>query len=495
MQLPINRRQLLGAASCAAVGSASLFSTLLNLRMTNSAAAQSLPATASRSGAKLANSDDYKALICIFLAGGNDSYNMLAPRSGSPYRDYTEIRSDLALPSGDLLPLNSRSADGREYGLHPSMPEVAQMFNEGDVAFVANVGTLVEPTTRETLDAGLATLPLGLYSHSDQIMHWQTSVPDKRTRFGWGGRTGDLLQSLNDSDTISMNISISGANLFQTGRTLTEYSIVPRGNGAVQIHGYGDRTATRRLLQNAAIESMLDLEYQNLFEESFADKTRSAIDGANLFAAVIDSAAPITTQFADHTLSTSLKMIARTISVRRLLGNRRQTFFVLFGGWDHHDEVLNNQMEMLSIVSRALHDLQKALKELGVEQNVTTFTASDFGRTLVSNGRGSDHGWGGNQLVMGGAVNGARIYGDYPPLYADNPLDTGHGRLIPTTSCDEYFAELALWFGVEPSELSTVFPNIGRFYATNSDASPLGFLNRPLHTTNRGWPERFFDAW
>ena len=479
MTRKISRRRFLGEASCTAVGSASLFSTLMNLRMTNSVAAEAL--TPSISATNLASSNDYKALVCIFLAGGNDSFNMLVPRGNEEYNEYATIRSDLALSQGDLLPINVTNGNGKSFGVHPAMPEVAEIFNEGNLAFVSNVGTLVEPTTLAGIESGLAKLPLGLYSHSDQIMHWQTSVPDKRTGFGWGGRTADLLKSLNDNETISMNISISGTNIFQTGTTLTEYSIVPWGNGAVQIHGHDDIWWSRHVLQNAAIESMLDLEYQNLFEQTYANTTRSSIEGAAQFATGIENAPTFTTQFDDNDFSNNLAMIARSISARQAMGFKRQTYFVLFGGWDHHDEVLDNQMAMLSVVSKGLKSFQDALIELGVYNNVTTFTASDFGRTLTSNGQGSDHAWGGNHMVMGGAVNGNKLYGEYPSLYENNPLDTGRGRLIPTTSCDEYFGELALWFGVDPAELSTVFPNISRFYDVNgSDRTPLGFLHRPL---------------
>ena len=244
-------------------------------------------------------------------------------------------------------------------------------------------------------------------------MHWQTSVPDKRTGFGWGGRTADLLHAVNDDDTISMNISLAGTNLFQTGTSITEYSIVPWDNGAIQVYGHDDIWWSRHVLQNAAIESMLDLAYQNLFEQTFADSTRSAIDGSNLFATAIANVSPFVTQFADNELSNSLAMVAKTIAARQALGFRRQTFFVMFGGWDHHDEVLDNQMAMLSVVSKAMKEFDDAMTELGVQNQVTTFTASDFGRTLTSNGQGSDHAWGGNHMVMGG-VNGRKIYGDYP---------------------------------------------------------------------------------
>ncbi|MCA9920269.1 MAG: DUF1501 domain-containing protein, partial [Anaerolineales bacterium] len=428
MPFKMNRRQFLGSASCAAVGSASLFSTLMNLRMANTAAAQNLPISQLSANA-LAGGNDYKALVCIFLAGGNDSFNMLVPRGNSEYSEYAAIRADLALPQGNLLPLNALETDGRSYGVHPSMPEVAQLFNAGDLAFVANVGTLVEPTTLAGIESGLAKLPLGLYSHSDQIMHWQTSVPDKRTGFGWGGRTADLLKSLNDSDVISMNISLAGTNLFQTGTTLTEYSVVPWDDGAVQVIGHDDIWWSRHVLKNAAIESMLDLAYQNMFDQTFANTTRAAIDGAALFANAITGLPPFATQFSNNELSRSLAMVAKTIAVRHVLGYRRQTFFVMLGGWDHHDEVLNNQVAMLSVVSKAMKEFQDALTELGVHNDVVTFTASDFGRTLTSNGQGSDHAWGGNHMVMGGPVRGSRIYGDFPSLYEDNPLDTGRGRL------------------------------------------------------------------
>ena len=476
------RRRFLGEASCAAVGSSSLFSTLLNLRMANTAAAENLPKTPSLSAENLAGVNDYKALVCIFLAGGNDSFNMLVPTSNSDYSEYATIRADLALPKGDLISLNQLGGDGRDFGVHPAMPEVAELFNDGELAFVANVGTLVEPVTKAGIENQTARLPLGLYSHSDQIMHWQTSVPDRRTGFGWGGRTADLLNSLNKdaNQAISMNISLAGTNIFQTGNTITEYSAVPWGNGAIQIYGHDDDWSPTHVLRNAAIESMLDLEYQNLFEKTFADTTKGAIEGSTLFANAIQGITPFATEFADNEISSQLSMVAKTIAANQSLGYRRQTFFVLLGGWDHHDEVLNNQMEMLSLVSKGMKEFHSAMSEIGMNNNVTTFTASDFGRTLTSNGQGSDHAWGGNHMVMGGAVNGQQIYGEYPQLYEDNPLDTGRGRLIPTTSCDEYFGELALWFGVAPSELETVFPNIGRFHNTSSSSMPIGFLSRTL---------------
>jgi uncharacterized protein (DUF1501 family) len=218
------------------------------------------------------------------------------------------------------------------------------------------------------------------------------------------------------------------------------------------------------------------MTYQHLFERTFASRMRGAIDAHLEFSAAIDALPPLETVFSDTALSQNFRMIAQTIAARDMLGLCRQTFFVHAGGWDHHDEVILNQEQMLPVVGAALGEFHAALVELGVENEVVTFTASDFGRTLTSNGRGSDHAWGGNHLVMGGPLNGGEIYGTYPELYEGNALDTGRGRLIPTTSTDEYFAELALWFGVSRNDLPIVLPNIGRFWDPASPTPPLGMF-------------------
>lgn len=455
----------IGENNCKEVGSTSLHSTLLNLGMANTAAGYSLNAE-----------DDYKAMVCLFLGGGNDSFNMLAPIDSNEYKDYATVRGDLAISKGQFLPLKPNQGDGRNFGLHPSMPELKSLFDNGKLSFVSNVGTLVEPTNLQSYENGTARLPSGLYSHSDQIMQWQTSIPDKQTPFGWGGRAADLLHSMNSNDNISMNISLSGSNVFQAGNQTVEYSVGPLGNGSIGVTGFGGE-GTFNQLRTAAIESMIDLHYENLFQQAFIDINRNAISAHEQFSSSLAEADPLSTTFSPNLISQSFEMVARTISARKSLGMRRQTFFIMFGGWDHHDEVLNNQIAMLSIVSKALSEFSEAIDSLGLGENVLTFTSSDFGRTLTSNGKGSDHAWGGNQIVMGGPIQGGQIHGEYPSLYAGNQLDTGRGRLIPTISCDEYFAEMALWFGVDPSELDTVFPNIGRFYSPNSGRGPVGFLD------------------
>ncbi len=459
----ITRRQFIGEASCKAVGATALFSTLFNLKFANTLAAQSAP-------------NDYRALVCLFLAGGNDSYNMLVPSGPDEYLQYQSIRADLALPQADLLALNGALPDGRTLGVHPGMPEVQALYNSGELAFVSNVGTLVEPTTLETYRSGAADLPLGLFSHSDQIAHWQTSVPDTRSTTGWAGRMADMLQASNAQQNVSMNISLSGNNLFQTGNQVTTFAVPRTNNGVWGIEGYGESGAYEQLITNA-IDDMLDHTYLNLFEESYKDIVQNSIDANQEIQAALGAVPEPVTVFSDNNVSASFRMVANIIAARNELGMSRQTFFILFGGWDHHDEVLDNQGGMLPVVSSALNEFHDEMVLQGLNDQVTTFTSSDFGRTLTSNGRGSDHAWGGNHMVMGGAVNGNWTYGSYPELYANNPLDTGRGRLIPTTSVDEYFAELAMWFGVPVSQLDQVLPNINRFYTPDANNKPIGFMS------------------
>ncbi|MEL6673904.1 MAG: DUF1501 domain-containing protein [Bacteroidota bacterium] len=463
----MNRRKFLGTASCAAVGSTTFLSSLLNLSMANSLADTS----------SLAPENDYKAMVCLLLAGGNDSFNMLVPRSGEAYAEYAKTRSNLALSSKKLLPLQYTDSQGRQFGLHSSMPEIQALFDTKKLAFVSNVGTLVAPLTKAQYVQRSVPVPVGLFSHADQIQQWQTSIPNARSSKGWGGRMADILQAGNGNQQISMNISLSGTNIFQVGKQATEYAIRASAGGSVGIEVLEGKSPLDQILRKGA-ESLLAQQYQDMFNATFTDKINHSQANHEEFSAAIQAAPKLKTSFSDNPVSANFELIARTMAVRKTLNMRRQTFFINFGGWDHHDGVLDNQVAMLSVVSKALSEFQAALEELGLSEKVTTFTASDFGRTLTSNGNGSDHAWGGNVMVMGGAVKGGEIYGNYPSLALNGKDDIGGAVLLPSLSTDEYFAELCQWFGVGSGDLPYVLPNLSRFYAPASDQAPVGFMKR-----------------
>lgn len=454
----ISRRRFLGEASCAAVGSTALLSSLLQLRMTSTAAAQ-----------EMSPDDDYKALVCLFLAGGNDSFNMLVPNNNDAYTEYKNTRDNIAIDQGDLLPITTGGQNYSEFGIHPSMPELQELYNSGEVAFVSNVGTLVQPTTKQDYNNKIA-LPSGLFSHSDQQIHWQTSVPQVKGagRGGWGGRTADLLMAMNEDSQVSMNISLSGVNVFQTGNEAFAY--ISGLNGGTEMVNYNQNYF------KDAVDDLLSQEYHNLFTRTFAKNTRRFIDSSIVFNEAI-SPIDILTPTPPTRLAERFRMVARAIAAQSSLNQKRQTFFIRAGGWDHHSEVNDAQTVMLAEVSQAVKYFNDALEEIGMKDKVVTFTASDFGRTLTSNGVGSDHAWGGNHFVMGGPVTGGRIFGQYPSLQLESSLLINRGRVIPTTSVDEYGSELARWFGVTSSEMDIVFPNINNFYDPSLISHPLGFLS------------------
>lgn len=426
--------------------------------MSSRVSAQSLPA-----------SGGHKALVCLFLDGGNDSFNMLVPQETDEFQRYRSARTEMGLKPDQPLPIVD-SESGRAFGLHPSMEAMQGLYTDGDLAFVCNTGTLIEPTTLAAFENRSARLPLGLFSHSDQVMHWQTSTPDKRGSKGWLGRMADVLDALNESPKVSMNISLAGTNILQSGNTLIPYSITQ--NGAIDLQFYEDQD---HQYFKGAVDSVLDQEYQNLLQRTYAKSNRSAIDLGVEFNASVGDVVPFSTEFPNTWVGNDLKMIARSIAANGNLGHQRQTFLSRRGGFDAHDELLADHEDLMLEVSEAVGAFWAAIKEMGMEDEVVLFSASDFGRTLTSNGDGTDHGWGGNHFVLGGGLNGGRLYGEYPEnIGLGNDLDTGRGRLIPTTSVDQYFGELALWLGTPKSDLSLALPNIERFYDLGSSSSPLG---------------------
>ncbi|MEM9836242.1 MAG: DUF1501 domain-containing protein [Bacteroidota bacterium] len=461
-----SRRQFLGTASCAAIGSATFFSTLFNLQAMNAASCPSKLQTSS--------SDAYRALVCIMLGGGNDSYNMVAPRSGQHYNEYATTRTNQALPQSSLLSMNPLTYNEKELGFHPALTNVKALFDQGKMAVVSNVGTLVRPTSKNDYLNG-NNLPFALFSHADQDQQWQTSVPQTNSPTGWAGRLADMVQSANANQDISMNISLSGKNIFQLGSTAAEYSILPTGNGSIGITGYGGVQLFDQI-RTAAVDSLMEKQYQDVFRRTYAETVNASQNTHELFSSAV-GASSLNTTFSTTDLSQRMRMVARTINAREQIGVSRQTFFVRFEGFDNHDELLNNHQALMANLDTALGEFQMALAEMGLEDCVTTFTISDFARTLVSNGNGTDHAWGGNVLVMGGGVNGREVYGSYPSLALNTDIELGGGVIIPQISTDEYFAELALWYGIPRTDLPILFPNIVNFYNTLSTAPPIGFMN------------------
>ena len=454
----LNRRQFIRGSVCTAVGMTSLFSTAFDMRR--------IAAAAPLAG-------DFKALVCVFLYGGNDSDNMIVAR-GPGYAGYAAARGGLALPQASLLPITPIGGDGRQWGLHPRMTGAQSLFTQQKLAVVGNVGPLLAPVTRNEYLAGTATLPPQLFSHSDQTTHWQTGIPDQPARNGWGGRTADLLNSLNNNAQVSMSISLAGNNTFQIGNNVTQYQVSP--GGSIGLGWYYDGNEWNHP-PSTAIRSLIARSYGNLFQKGYRDVLQRALDQDRLLSSALENAPQIQTAFPETELGDQLRMIARLISVREALGLRRQIYFCAAGGYDTHDgqvgdtATLGPHADLLGELSGALSAFYASTVELGVASDVTAFTASDFGRTFASNGEGSDHGWGAHHLVVGGAVSGGRIYGQMPTLAVDGPDDSGDGRWIPKVSVDEYSATLASWFGLSNSDLSLVFPNLGRF-----DNPDLGFL-------------------
>jgi len=453
-----SRRAFMRQGVCAALGATGLLTTIANLRMLN--AASSLQSDLEGDG-------DYRALVCLFLYGGNDANNLIVPVDVANYAAYAQARGNLALAQDIMLPITPRTPDGRSYGLHPAMPGLQTLFNSGQLAVLTNVGTLVAPVTRAEYQSGGAALPRQLFSHSDQSVQWQTSLPDQNAQSGWGGRLADLLQSLNENARLSMSISVAGTNQFQVGRYVTQYQMSE--NGGLSLQGFSGRG--NDVPREAALRGLLDMEKRNLFEAAYGDVMDRTFESDEIIAAALEAVPPPSNPFPNTGLGRQLATISRLIKAGPDLGFRRQIFFASVGGYDTHGNQLNAHANLLGNLSQSMTAFHQATIDYEMQNNVTLFTASDFGRTMATNGDGSDHGWGSHQLILGGAVRGGDIYGSFPQLVINGPDDTNRGRWIPTTSVDEYSATLARWFGVAESELSVILPNLNRF-----DHPNIGFL-------------------
>jgi uncharacterized protein (DUF1501 family) len=444
------RRDLLRLGCCSAAG-ASLVSGLSKLGLV-SALAQ--------------GTTDYKALVCIFMFGGNDSNNMLVP-TDSRYTQYLQARSVLALPQTQLLPLqiNGQST----YGLHPNMPEMQGFFNsQKSLAIVANVGTLVQPTTQAMYQA-FTNLPENLFSHSDQQDQWQSAQLAGTPVSGWAGKVADNVQTFNASALFPPILSIAGSPVFCTGISTRPFSMSPGQPPGLQ----GFDTSAASQARYAATQQLLTFDSGLSMVQAANSVTGQAVKFAQVLSDALKNIAPLQTQFPATDLGQQLQQVAQVISARSALGVQRQIFFCSYGGFDTHADQLPQQVQLLSTVSQGMSAFYQATQELGVTNQVTTFTLSEFSRTMEpGSSGGSDHAWGAHQLILGGAVKGNAIYGTFPTLALGGPDDADqNGRWIPTTALDQYAATLATWFGVSAANLPSIFPNLPNFTTAN-----LGFL-------------------
>lgn len=402
---------------------------------------------------------DYKALVCVFLFGGNDSFNMVVPRSPDEYTIYAASRQNLAIDQNALLAINPTTFDGAQYGFHPSMGALQSLFEtDRRVAIVSNVGPLIEPTTKDQILNKSVLLPPQLYSHNDQQSQWQSLKGITQSKTGWAGRIADLIRTNVVDQQMATNSSLFGNALFQSADETNAY--VMGTTGPVQFEGFTGNPISAE--QRLAFEKIINANYSSIYERGFAEIQQRAVAASDLVSNAV-AGATVTTPFPDTQLGTQLRTVAELIDVRDQLQMQRQVFFVGAGGFDSHDNQNENQPGLLGGLSDAMAAFYDATVEIGAADMVTTFTQSDFGRTLTSNGDGTDHAWGGNHLVMGGAVIGGDMYGSFPRLEIDGSDDVGGGRMIPTTSADQYAATLAKWFDIPDAELDIVAPNLGNF--------------------------------
>jgi len=416
---------------------------------------------------------DYRALVCVFLFGGNDGNNTVIPYDTAGYAQYSAVRSSssgIQLTQASLLPIQPISS-ATPYGLHPNLPELQALFNQRKLAILANVGTLVQPTTKAQYVAG--KVPLSLYSHSDQQAQWQSSVSNVASGTGWGGRIADTLSPLNAQSGFPVVTSLGGSVLFTIGKASTPLSIPVSGSFALS--GYSASAASNARL--AALRQFLASGSSNSYVNAANAIGNQALNLSTTMNPILantnSTVAPIFAQFTNNSVASALYQIAKTIEARAATGAKRQIFFVGLGNFDTHSDQLPVEGNLLAELSPALKAFYDATVALGVSSQVTTFTLSDFGRTFQpASGAGTDHAWGNHHVIIGDAVKGGDMYGQYPTLALGGPSDAeGRGRWIPTTAVDQYGATLAKWFGVQAADLPFVFPNLAQF-----PTSDIGFM-------------------
>ena len=459
----MDRRKFIKIAGCTGMSSMTFLNSAVNLRAMGFAALDNSSLV-----------EDYKALVCIQMNGGNDGYNMIVPYDNQEYNDYKTTRSNMALNKDLLIQIRPENTGGRTFGIHHAMPEIEELFVSGKAAVINNVGTLVTRISKQDYISGGAKLPLELFSHSDQTRQWQSGLSTNRSAVGWGGRLSDLMNDMNENPKLNMGLVVNNSDaVFLMGNQSVPFSMGSDGpNVFWPLASHNSQTP-----EYQAIRSLIDQKHADAFKSTFNDTIITSLESAEIFRDAWDNRIPVNTSFMDSEISRSLKGVANMIAARKKLKVKRQIYFVSFGAFDYHNELLDSHYRDLSQFSQAVSSFMEALEEMGLTENVTTFTISDFARTLTSNGNGTDHAWGSPVMVFGGAVRGNRFYGEYPSLKLGGKDEVGGGVVLPTISTDEYFAELALWFGVSPSELSTIFPGLPNFYSYSSTQKPLGFLN------------------
>jgi uncharacterized protein (DUF1501 family) len=432
---------------------------------------------------------DYKAIVCLFLLGGNDHDDTLIPYDDTNYNLYSAIRgggagqaaggtarAKAALTATVLNPIVPQTlTNNMQYALHPAMTRMKSRWDEGRLATLLNVGTLIRPTTRaeyDNSDRVKYPLPDGLFSHNDQQSVWQSSSPEGANS-GWGGRLADIALSSN-TNSIFTAISATGNSVFLTGKSAVAYQV--SGSGAIKLRGGNTDVGGSKVAYDMMREIMTQPDPSaHIFEGEYNRVVKRSVDAESVYSPAFN-AAKLNTPFAQNNntsgIAAQLRAIARTIAARKSLGVNRQVFFVTMGGYDLHDNLIAGHDKLLGELDFAMDAFYKATEEMGISDKVTLFTGSDFGRSLSSNGDGSDHGWGGHHFILGGGVKGGRHYGIAPAISDKDQDQVGRGRLLPTTSVDQYGATLSSWLGAAPTEMSAIFPNIGNFSATN-----LGIFN------------------
>jgi uncharacterized protein (DUF1501 family) len=412
-------------------------------------------------------STDTRFLVCLYMRGGNDQSNFLVPTTSSVYNTYASARVGITLPTTSVLPLTPNAYSGPALGMHPSLPFLRTLFNNGSAALIANVGNLVGPITKAQWNAGNAqtAVPTQLFSHNDQESQWGSLSPLVPGKTGWLGRTADLItDTFNTASPVSMNISLGRQSFVLGGSRVLPYQVTQAGGTALYAPQSNNAAITAlRSLYSQSSTNLLERQVNNVFNRSIAAYTSlsTAMSGTS-----------VSNVFPDTALGKQLNGVAKVMGAAANLGQRRMVFYVDIEGFDFHDDILTRQANRLTEVNDAIQAFHTYLTNSGNLAKTVVFSASDFGRALQTNGKGSDHGWGSHHFAFGGPVAGKKIYGQFPTVALGGPEDSGQGRLIPTTSFDQYAATLATWFGVSNTNLSLVAPNIGNFNNQN-----LGFLS------------------